>query len=249
MEKASGNVERRKSATKKQSNGMPATEWKLTEKTFGESACVQKSVKSETQAGLTVANETQKGVVRKNRTTEPTIEQRAVEIAVDRHNEAADLRAMLALAEKQRDAHFAEAELAQKKISDLEDDVRRQSGRAEDGERANAAWLSLAAEYECKSIPDFRVFIESLERRVDVLKMAVESMHEQLDAKQRNTSFDVSSAAQYIVKTPSRPPRFTKLHKNAHAVAMSSARQHGFAEVFALIPVGKAIRGAEWRPK
>ena len=27
---------------------------------------------------------------------------------------------------------------------------------------------------------------------------------------------------------------------------MSAARQHGFAEVFALIPVGKAIRGAEW---
>lgn len=135
------------------------------------------------------------------------------------------------------------------RISDLEDDVRRHSERADDGERANGAWLSLAAEYECKSIPDLRVFIESLERRVDVLKMAVESMHEQLDAKQRNTSFDVSSAAQYIVKTPSRPPRFTKLHKNAHAVAMSSARQHGFAEVFALIPVGKAIRGAEWRPK
>ena len=36
MEKGSGNVERRKSATKKQGNGMPATEWKLTEKSFGE---------------------------------------------------------------------------------------------------------------------------------------------------------------------------------------------------------------------
>jgi len=138
---------------------------------------------------------------------------------------------------------------ATQRISDLEDDVRRHSERSSDGERANGAWLSLAAEYECKSVPDLRVFIESLERRVDVLKMAVESMHEQLDAKQGNTSFDVSSAVQYIVKTPSRPPRFTKLHKNAHSVAMSSARQHGFAEVFALVPVGKAVRGAEWRPK
>ena len=37
IERSTGNVERRKSPTKKMSNGMPATEWKLTEKQFAES--------------------------------------------------------------------------------------------------------------------------------------------------------------------------------------------------------------------
>ena len=46
-----------------------------------------------------------------------------------------------------------------------------------------------------------------------------------------------------------KPPRFTKKQTNAHAAAMSAARQHGFAEVFALVPVGKAVRGAEWVAK
>ena len=58
-----------------------------------------------------------------------------------------------------------------------------------------------------------------------------------------------TNAAQFVVKTPSKPPRFTKKHAKAQATAMSAARQHGFAEVFALVPVGKAIRGAEWVAK
>lgn len=37
IERSTGNVERRKSPTKKMRNGMPATEWKLTEKTIAES--------------------------------------------------------------------------------------------------------------------------------------------------------------------------------------------------------------------
>lgn len=37
IERSTGNVERRKSPTKKMRNGMPETEWKLTEKTIAES--------------------------------------------------------------------------------------------------------------------------------------------------------------------------------------------------------------------
>ena len=56
MEKGAGNVERRKSPTKNHGNGMPATEWKLTEKAFGESVCDQQPAKSETQRPLTATS-------------------------------------------------------------------------------------------------------------------------------------------------------------------------------------------------
>lgn len=284
IEKASGSVERRKSATKKQGNSMPATEWKLTEKTFGESACVQQSVKSETQAGLTVADETQKGVIRKSRTTEKAPEV-FTQPAYD--NEMADLRAKLALAEKQRDGHFAEAELAQKKIADLEDDVRRQSNVAQNASTTIIRFLIVtqqltgldkkpndlteAEQHIAEAFNQLRGRIEELELAVDAAQQTIAGM--ELEAEQnnqeaqRNQAENVAlktlneampgfgavhqavSAGPFVVRTPNRPPRFTTKHKNAHAVAMSAARRHGFAEVFALVPVGKAVRGAEWRPK
>lgn len=54
--------------------------------------------------------------------------------------------------------------------------------------------------------------------------------------------------AGYVVVTPRKPLRRTKLGKNAQALAMSAARANGFAEVYAIYPAGKAVRGAEWRP-
>lgn len=55
------------------------------------------------------------------------------------------------------------------------------------------------------------------------------------------------SAGPFVVRTVGKPPRFTTKHANAQATAMSAARQHGAAEVFALVPMGKAVRGAEWK--
>lgn len=143
--------------------------------------------------------------------------------------EAYNLRQRLENAEKQRDDHFNRAEdyLSQLVIS----------------ENAVSAWLALAAEHECKSIPDLRVFIGSLESRVTSLKMAVDSLTEQMNAKFHT----VSDGQQYMVRTIKKAPRVFKLRKNAHAAAMSAARTNGLAEMFALVPVGKAIRGAEWR--
>ena len=213
MEKSDSRVERQKSATKKQSNGMPATEWKLAEKTFGEKAGDQKSVKYETQRQPASTGKTQEPVF-----AQPTHD--------DGWLEAARIRECLALAEKQRDEFKDEAEQAN---------------------RENDSLMNLAAEYECKSIPDLRVLIGSLESRVVTLQMSVGSLREKLD--NRESSFPTDAATQFVVRTPSKPPRFTKKHASAHATAMSAARQHGFAEVFALVPVGKAMRGAVWSPK
>lgn len=55
------------------------------------------------------------------------------------------------------------------------------------------------------------------------------------------------SAGPFVIRTTGKPPRFTTKHANAQSVAMSAARQHGAAEVFALIPVGKAVRGPVWK--
>lgn len=155
---------------------------------------------------------------------------------------------------------MVKAEPSTEDSSAVETNLRQQIAHLTDslaGEKSNIArlkeelettdaivirWLDLAREYECKSIPELRVFIGALVERVESLK-------EQLAGKPVDASLpmDVTTALQFVVKTPSKPPRFTKKHASAHATAMSAARQHGFAEVFALVPVGKAIRGAEWR--
>lgn len=274
MEKATGNVERRKSATKKQGNGMPATEWKLTEKDFGESVCSEQKQKPEKQRPLSSTCETQQ-----------PIEQRAVEIAVDRHNEANDLRAKLTLAEQQRDAHFSDAEAAHRKIADLEDDVRRHSTGLQNASTTVIRFLiatqqlvggadkphdlTVAEQQIAVAIKTLRDRIEELEVTVDAAQQTIASMELEAEQKaqesQRHQSENVAlktlndampgfgavhqaiTEGPFVVRTPSKPPRFTKKPSNAHAVAMSAARQHGFAEVFAMIPVGKAVRGAEWK--
>lgn len=325
MEKA-GRVVRRKSPTVKQSNGMPATEWRHVDKRFDGDACNQQNAKSETQAPLVSIDKTQP-VIRDSRTTEEENLRQQVahltdQLAAEKSNYAR-LSTYLTQAERQRDDHFADAESANKKLADLDDDLRRHVQRAEVAERnrddlkkqseenhrlflaaisdlakvnetleldpndggaepiisaiddlksqletaetANIRWLDLAREYECKTIPELRVFIGALEERInhlknesnlislnlqfvegdDLVEKVCTVMHERIHAPK----IVATNAAQFVVKTPSKPPRFTKKHAKAQATAMSAARQHGFAEVFALVPVGKAIRGAEWVAK
>jgi len=55
-------------------------------------------------------------------------------------------------------------------------------------------------------------------------------------------------ASQYIILAPRRKPQKVKSHDRAVSIAMSVARGiYRRAEVFALVPAGKAVRGAEWR--
>ena len=60
---------------------------------------------------------------------------------------------------------------------------------------------------------------------------------------------DRYTAAGYLVRAPKRAPRITTKQETAVAAALAAARNgSGRGEVFALVPVGKAVRGAEWRP-
>jgi hypothetical protein len=60
---------------------------------------------------------------------------------------------------------------------------------------------------------------------------------------------DRYTAAGYLVRAPKRAPRITAKQETAVAAALAAARNgSGRGEVFALVPVGKAVRGAEWRP-
>lgn len=61
-------------------------------------------------------------------------------------------------------------------------------------------------------------------------------------------SWGYGELAGYVVATPNKPLRRAKLEKTAQQHAMSAARANGVAEVYAIFPAGKAVRGAEWRP-
>lgn len=171
--------------------------------------------------------------------------QRAVDLACRNHNKRLDLE--------------SEVEALRKQMADLEDDIRRQVQRASAAETNRdhmkqlaeerlvhliahemtiKNWLDLAREFECKSVPELRVFINATLDRINSLKSATG----QGDENDERTK-------QFVVRTPSQPPRFTKRHKTAHAAALSAASRHGMAEVFALVPVGKAVRGAVWKGK
>lgn len=195
IERSTGNVDRRKSPTKKMSNGMPATEWKLTEKQFAEST------------------ESKMGRKPKFPPLEPA-------------TKATDLSEKLA-------------------------DVQRQ---LEIAEAANASWFKLAAEHECKSVPDLRVLLNSLHRRIDELKaesmaqysligeqrQQIAALNEQL--MHGTETVDVKNAKGFLVCAPKRKP--AKLMKADSAVerAKAAAKSTGRSELFALVPVGVATR-------
>jgi len=153
-----------------------------------------------------------------------TIESRAVEIAVDRHNKVAQLqeqldqlRQQIKLAEQQRDTHFTAAE-----------DYK---GQLEIAEQAAHAWIALAKEYGCNSIPELSSFIER--------NRAEGSTVDAVDVK--------DAAIGYIVRVPKRKLILRNTPDGARSAALSGARAHGRADVLALVPVGKAVRGAEWK--
>lgn len=195
IEKATGTVERRKSPTQLQPNGMPATEWKLTEKHIEDKI------------------ETKMGRKPKFPPLEPA-------------TKATDLSEKLA-------------------------DVQRELDHAN---AANGSWMKLAAEHECKSVPDLRVLLNSLHRRIDELK--AESMAQySLIGEQRQQiaalndqlmhgteTVDVKNAKGYLVCAPKRKP--AKLMKADSAVerAKAAAKSTGRSELFALVPVGVATR-------
>lgn len=87
-------------------------------------------------------------------------------------------------------------------------------------------------------------------------RTARQALQEQIDELQRDAMRGASllsggdryTAACYLVRAPKRPMRIFNKAEAAQAAAMAAARNgSGRGEVFALVPTGRAVRGAEWR--
>ncbi|MDE2442635.1 MAG: hypothetical protein KGP14_16600, partial [Betaproteobacteria bacterium] len=128
-----------------------------------------------------------------------------------------NLRAQLRHAEQMRDAHFESAETAAKRIDELVAENRGLVQRAELAE---------------SNRDDLKKYVDEL-----LVKMA--------DSEQAKEITD--AAVGYIVRVVGKKPRICAKPESARNAALSSARAHGRADVLALVPVGKAVRGAEWK--
>lgn len=62
-----------------------------------------------------------------------------------------------------------------------------------------------------------------------------------------NKPTEDSGASQYLILSPKRKPQRVKSQAKAQDIALSAASARGMAEVFALVPAGKAVRGAVWQ--
>lgn len=173
MEKANGQVVRRKSKTKRMSNNMPATEWALSDKDFA------KDVKAEMPTDKACCN-------------------------------AAKVVATTAGAE----------------VSELRAEIKR----------LREANLGLAVESDNR-----KKRIAELETKLGYANQQVEALTEQLIGDEE--AVDVVDAAKgYLVRALKRKPRFLTKPESAVLAAQHAAKATGRGEVFALVPVGVAVR-------
>ena len=78
-------------------------------------------------------------------------------------------------------------------------------------------------------------------------RQAREALQEQADVVDAEFVAPPLNAKGYVLKAPKRPLRRFEKEASAKSAAMAAARRAGRGEVFALVPVGTARRGAEWR--
>lgn len=112
---------------------------------------------------------------------------------------------------------------------------------------------SLSAEPSAM-IVDLKRAVSDLCQQLDVAnaELAYErsarvALQEQIESTVARTLESIDPAG-YLVRAPKRPLRTFSKAAAAQAAAMAAARNDsGRGEVFALVPVGKAVRGAEWR--
>lgn len=80
------------------------------------------------------------------------------------------------------------------------------------------------------------------------LQHLLDSKTHECEALRREIQRSGTPLAGYLVRAPKRPLRTFSQPELAQAAAMAAARNgSGRGEVFALVPVGRAVRGAEWR--
>lgn len=153
-----------------------------------------------------------------------------------------------------------------KQVSDLEDDIRRQVQRAVAAEAnrddvvkqrdtiigsinkfCSATKELIGGQHMPLNLAECQQVLEASSKltqgRIDELEATIHTM--ELEAEQAR---DVNEAAVgYMIKVTGKQPIIRTKPKSAHAAALAGARAHGRADVLALVPIGKAVRGAEWK--
>lgn len=140
-------------------------------------------------------------------------------------------------------------------LKDLDDGADLQSAAAA---LTGAYQMALAELHACTGkIADLQHKVSMQDAELFKQAGVVVDLRNQLESLQREamrgatllSGDDRYTAAGYLVRAPKRAPRITAKQETAVAAALAAARNgSGRGEVFALVPVGKAVRGAEWRP-
>jgi len=143
------------------------------------------------------------------------------------------------------------------KVAELEKDVHRHSSGWQEASSSIIRFLIVTQqltgmEHKPANMQEaeqqIAATIRLMQGRVEELEQTIHEM--ELAGTQSADAVDVKDAAVgYLVRVPKRKPRLCVKPESAREAALSGARVYGRADVLALVPVGKAVRGAEWRPK
>lgn len=141
------------------------------------------------------------------------------------------------------------------RIAELEKDVHRHSSGLQEASTAIIRFLIAAQqitgmEHRPTNMQEaeqqIAATIRLMQGRVEELEQTIHEM--ELAGTQGADAVDVKDAAVgYLVRVPKRKPRLCMKPESAREAALSGARVYGRADVLALVPVGKAVKSAEWR--
>ena len=119
----------------------------------------------------------------------------------------------------------------------------------------NEAMPSFGAEYQAQQITSLTTDVTNTRRALSDALNEADRMRTELAIERQaraalQEQFNAALAPTpkgYVLKTPKRALRGFGKEAAAQSAAMAAARAGKVSEVFALVPVGKAVRGAEWK--
>lgn len=119
----------------------------------------------------------------------------------------------------------------------------------------NEAMPSFGAEYQAQQITSLTTDVTNTRRALSDALNEADRMRTELaiERQARAALQEQFNAAPtptpkgYVLKTPKRALRGFGKEAAAQSAAMAAARAGKSSEVFALVPVGRAVRGAEWK--
>lgn len=99
-----------------------------------------------------------------------------------------------------------------------------------------------------RACADAGIPVGHVSTRVHKLAETVAALRETAHALAEDPPVDVLQVAKgYVIRVPKRRPRTLTKPESARTAALAAARSVGRADVFALVPIGSAVRGAEWK--